>query len=148
MWVGEIGDARHGGKRLAQELQPLAAKVGTNHGIAGDIAARTSEARHQACAHRIGHADHHDRDCRRRRLGCFRWRRAVGRNKIDRSADEFAHRAHEAIGHALAVAVFVVDTLPFDVAELTQSLAEAVPHRRVVNDSDARYMGRLLRQRR
>src|SRR5262249_7696348 len=54
----------------------------------------------------------------------------------------------EAVGHALAVAVFVVDALAFDVAELTQGLAEAMPHRRVINDPNARYTRRLLSPRR
>src|SRR5262249_11347926 len=60
--IGEIGDARHRGDRLAQELQPLAAEIGAEHGIAGDVAARAGEARHQARAHRIADADHHDGD--------------------------------------------------------------------------------------
>ena len=67
--IDEIGDALHRGDRLTQELQPLGAEVGTKHGIAGDVAARAGEARHQAGAHRIGDADHHDRDRRGRRLG-------------------------------------------------------------------------------
>jgi hypothetical protein len=33
----------------------------------------------------------------------------------------------------------------FDVAELAQRLAEAVPHRRVVDDPDAHYTRALLR---
>jgi hypothetical protein len=126
------------GDRLAQELQPLAAKVGAKHGIAGDVAVRAGETRHQARANRITDADHHDRDRRRRRFGCFRRRRAVGRDQVDRAADELAHHGREAVGHALAVAVFVVDALAFDVAELAQRLAEAMPHRRVVDDADTR----------
>src|SRR5262249_33615640 len=90
-------------------------------------------------------------DRRRRRLGRFRRRRGVGRDQVDRATHELAHHGREAVGHALAVAVFVVDALAFDVAELAQGLAEAMPHRRVVNDSDARYtrwlLLRLRRQR-
>src|SRR5262249_44288385 len=62
-------------------------------------------------------------------------------------ADEFAHHGREAVGHALTVAIFVIDALAFDVAELPQGLAEAMPHRRVVNDPDTRYTRRLLRPR-
>src|SRR5262249_32262034 len=118
------------------------AEGGTEHGIAGDVAAGPGQARHQAGAHRIADADHHDRDRRRR---------GVGRDQVDRATHELAHHGREAVGHALAVAVFVVDALAFDVAELAQGLAEAMPHRRVVNDSDARYtrwlLLRLCRQR-
>src|SRR5262249_61881392 len=89
-----------------------------------------------------------DRDGRRRRLGRFRRRRAVDRDQVDRAANELAHRGREAVGHALAVAVFVIDALAFDVAELAQRLAEALPHRRVVDDPDARYTRPLLRARR
>src|SRR5262249_14423010 len=74
----------------------------------------------------------------------FDRRRAVCRDQVDRAPDEFAHRGGEAVRHSLAVAVFIVDALAFDVAELAQRLAEAMPHRRVVNDSNARYTRRLL----
>src|SRR4029077_11737314 len=89
--------------------------------------------------------DHYDWYRRRRRLGRFNRRRAVGGNKVNRAPDELAYDGGEAVGHALAVSVFVIDTVAFDVAELAQGLAEAMPHRRVVNDSNARYTRRLLR---
>src|SRR5262249_48662979 len=111
---------------------------------AGDVATRAGEARHQAHAHRIADADHYDWDRRRRRLGRFRRRRAVARDQVDRAADQLAHHGGEAIGHALAIAVFAIGTLAFDVAELVQGLAEAMPHRRVVNDPNARYTRRML----
>ena len=144
VWIGEVGDPHHGGDRLAQELQPLGAEVGAQHRIAGDIAAWAGEARHQAGTHWIGDADHYDRDRRCRRLGCFSWRRAVGRDQIDRAADKLAYDGREAAGNALAVAV-LVDAAAFDVAVLAQRLAKAMPHRRVINDSDARYTRWLLR---
>src|SRR5262249_46292697 len=83
--------------------------------------------------------------CRLRR---FRRRRAVNRYKIDWAADKLTHHSREAVGHAFAVAVFVVDALAFNVAELAQSLAKAMPHRRIVNDPDARYTRHPLRARR
>src|SRR4029077_12069947 len=92
--------------------------------------------------------DHYDWYRRRRRLGRFNRRRAVGGNKVNRAPDELAYDGGEAVGHALAVSIFVIDTVAFDVAELAQGLAEAMPHRRVVNDSNARYTCRLLRKRR
>src|SRR5207248_6528566 len=58
------------------------------------------------------------------------------------------HHGREAVGHALAVTVFVVDALAFDVAELAQSLAEAMPHWGVVDDADARDFRGLLCARR
>ena len=69
------------------------------------------------------------------------------RADVDRAADELSHHGRETVGHALAVAVFVVDALAFDVAELAQGSAEAMPHRRIVNYSDARDTRRLLRAR-
>src|SRR5262245_12485391 len=143
--IGEIGDARHCWDCLAQELQSFGAEVGTKHGVAGDIAARAGKARHQAHTHWIADADHYDRDRRRRSLGRFDRRRAVCRDQVDRAPDELAHRRGEAVRHSLAVAVFIVDALALDIAELAQRLAEAMPHRRVVNDANARYTRRLLR---
>ena len=45
-------------------------------------------------------------------------RRAVGRDEVDRATDKLAYHRREAVGHALAVAVLVVDPLAFDVPEL------------------------------
>jgi hypothetical protein len=70
--------------------------------------------------------------------------RAVGRDQVDRAADQLVHHGRKAVGHALAVTVLVVDALTFDVAELAQGLAEALPHWRVVDDADARDLRRPL----
>src|SRR5262249_1201605 len=133
------------GDCLAQELQPFGAEVGAKHSVAGDIAARAGKARHQAHTHWIADADHYDRDRRRRRLGRFdRWR-AGCRDQAALPPAELAHRRGEAVRHSVGVTVFIVDALAFDVAELAQRLAEAMPHRRVVNDSNAWYTRWLLR---
>src|SRR5262249_49281185 len=66
---------------------------------------------------------------------------------VDRPADKLAYHGREAVGHALAVPVLVVDALAFDVTEFAQGLTEAMPHRRIVDDSDARDRC-LLRVRR
>jgi hypothetical protein len=79
---------------------------------------RPGQARHQAGPHRIADTDHHDRQGGSRHLGRLRRRRSEGRDQVDRAADELAHDGREAVGRALAVAVFIGDVLTFDVAEL------------------------------
>jgi hypothetical protein len=98
--------------------------------------------------HRIADADHDDGDGGRRLLGRVRRRRAVGRDQIDRAAHQLRRGRRQPIRRPLAVAVLIGDVLPFDVAELAQSLSEGLPHRRIVEDTNARHLRRLLRMRR
>src|SRR5439155_13854695 len=71
--------------------------------------------------------------------------RAVGRNEVHRAANELGRDRHEPVRCPLAVTVFIGNVLAFDVSELAQGLPEGLPHRRVVEDADARDFGRLLR---
>jgi hypothetical protein len=121
---------------LAQDLQPFGSEIGAEHGIAGDISARPGEARDQAGPHRIADADHDDGDARRRLLGRVRRRRAVGRDQIHRAAYQLRRGRRQPIRR------------PVDIAEFAQSLSEGLPHRRIVEDTDARYFRRWLRMRR
>ena len=52
------------------------------------------------------------------------------------------------IRRPVAVAVLIGDVLSVDIAEFAQSLSEGLPHRRIVEDTDARYFRRWLRMRR
>ena len=70
--------------------------------------------------------------------------RAVGRNQVHGTANEFGRDCGEPIRCPLAVAVVIGDVLAFDVSELAQGLPEGLPHRRIVEDADARNFGRLL----
>ena len=109
------------------------------------IFARPGEACDQAGPHRIADADHDNGDGRRRLLGRVRRRRAVGRDQIHRAAHQLRRGCRQPIRRPVAVAVLIGDVLPFDIAEFAQSLSEGLPHRRVVEDTDARYFRRLLR---
>ena len=66
---------------------------------------------------------------------------------IHRAADELSCGLGEPLGHPVGVAILEGDVLAFQVAEVAQPLPESVPHRRVVNDTDARDFHRLLRAR-
>jgi hypothetical protein len=93
---------------------------------------------------RITNPNHDDGDGRRRLLGRMRRQRAVGRNQVHRAANELGRHGREPVWCPLAVAVFIGDVLPFDVSEFVQGLAEGLPHRRIVEDADARDFLRLL----
>jgi hypothetical protein len=58
--VLQHGHPRHGGHHLLQHLKPFAGKGMLEDGEAGDVAARTREAGHEAVADRIG--DHREHD--------------------------------------------------------------------------------------
>src|SRR5262249_3764538 len=71
--------------------------------------------------------------------------RAVGRDDVDRAANELRRRLGEPLGHAVAIRIVEGDALAFEVAELAQGMAEDIPLGRVVDDADAGELRRLLR---
>jgi hypothetical protein len=97
-------------------LQPFGAEVGTEHGVAGDVSARSGKALNQADPHRIADTDHDDGDGCRRLLGRLCRLRAVGRNQVHRAANELGRDRREPVWCPLTVAVFIRDVLAFDVS--------------------------------
>jgi hypothetical protein len=73
---------------------------------------------------------------------------AVGCDDIDRAANELRHSFGKPFGHALAIGIVKCDVLAFEVAEITQLVAERIPSGRVVDDADTRNLRLLLRARR
>src|SRR5262249_20515505 len=51
-------------------------------------------------------------------------------------------------GRAIGTAIFKRNVLAFQIAEIAQSLPESIPHRRIIDDADARNPSLLLRARR
>src|SRR6516164_1126825 len=141
------------GYQFAQELHALG---GQSHGEvthAGDVAARTIEARHQTELDRVGANVKHDWD----RRGC-----GLGRNRRGAGArcDDHAHAAGDEVGgqrrQSLIVAIgpaeFEDDVLALDKACLSKALAEgrhsvsALSGRAGVEETD-HWHGRLLPSR-
>jgi hypothetical protein len=65
-------------------------------------------------------------------------------HQVDGAANEFGRDSCEPVRKAIAVAVFIGDVLAFDVAQFTQGLPEGPPHRRIIDDADARHFCRVL----
>ena len=114
------------GTRDLDQLQPLPRRVLLHTGQPGDIAARMREARGQTGADRIVGESHHDRDRRRRLLGCERRRQRP-------NDDDFRTKPHQfggEPGKALSVSIrpTALDReLLIAVAERAQSLPECLP---------------------
>ena len=69
-WISQDRDTPDVGHNLGQQLEDLAAVVAGDVRDSGQIAARSSQTRHEARPNRIGHANHDDRGCLRHLLGC------------------------------------------------------------------------------
>ena len=151
--IGENGDDRCLGDKLADELQSLAAERAVELGHSRRVAARLVEARDHAELDRIG--AHHEHDGNRRGGGFGRERRRQRACEDDRgpAAHEFDRLPRQAIVVALRPAVFDRDVCAVDISRVTQGLAQRGQTRRVVvprlaaEISDHRHR-RLLRARR
>src|SRR5262249_51349254 len=64
------------------------------------------------------------------------------------ATDEIGRGVGQPLGHAISTAIFKRKVLAFQIAEIAQSLPESIPHRRVIDDADARNLSLLLRMRR
>jgi hypothetical protein len=106
------------------------------------------KALHQPGAHGVAHSDHDDGNRGGRCLGGDARRRPVGGDDIHRATGEIGRGLGEPLGCAVGSAIFECDVLAFEIPELAQPLPESVPHRRVVDDADARNFPLLLRARR
>ena len=154
MWcVGGIiripkkGHARDAGNSLLEKLQPFCGYLRAKDGIPSDIPTRPSEALRKPGLHRIADPDHDDGDRRRRLLGCDGGWCAKCDNDGHRDADQFGYRRSKPVGLALGSSIFNGDVPAFQIAEVAQALAEGVPHRRVVDNANARDYRCLLRTR-
>jgi hypothetical protein len=99
------------GDRLAQKFDPLASKIGRHERKAGDIAARTRQARDEASADRVPgrHEDDWDHPCC---LLCREDRRGSrGNNDIYLEPDELGGDLGEALGAASRPAILDRDII-------------------------------------
>src|SRR5262249_29366337 len=116
--------------------------------IACDVAARMRKALHQPGAQDIAHSDHYDGNRRGRCLGRNARRRPVGCDYVHQAPDEIGRGLGEPLGRAVGTAIFKRNVLAFQIAEIVQALPESIPHRRIIDDADARNPSLLLRARR
>ncbi len=128
-WISQDRDTPDVGHYLGQQLEDLAAVVAGDVRDSGQIAARSSQTRHEARPDRIGHANHDDRGCLRHLLGCTDGRRAPRQDQIHLGRNELAREFREAFGCAIRPPLLEDEVAAFDVAEFTHCLAEVPKHR-------------------
>ena len=143
-----IANRRRRGDNLTQEFELLAGKIGLQIGQAGDVAARTCQARHQARNDRIGCHRKHDRDDRcglLYRVGGG----SVGDDGVDLEADKLGRDLGGSLGAPLCPAILDRDCATLDPAECAQALHKSssprIPDSRVrAQEPDRRQFCRRL----
>ena len=108
------------GDNLAKQRESFADKVRCLHRQAGDVAARSRQARDQAHANRIVHQCEDDGH-RRRRLLCGERRVAAGDNDIHLEPRQLGGQLRRAIGASLRPAIFDCDCPSLGPAEFVQA---------------------------
>jgi len=111
------------GDNLAKQRESFADKVRCLHRQAGDVAARSRQARDQAHANRIVHQCEDDGHCRRRLL-CGERRVAAGDNDIHLEPRQLGGQLRRAIGASLRPAILDRDGAPVGPPEFVQPLHE------------------------
>jgi hypothetical protein len=94
----------------------------------GDIASRSTQARHKALSDRIGRKRHHNRDCRGRLLGRLRLACRSRDDHVDAVPQESGDELGEAVDPARRRTASDHEVAAFQVAELAHSFKKGVPH--------------------
>src|SRR5262249_47732054 len=129
-------------------------KVASQVRQTGDIAARSRQRSHEACANRVSRRREDNRDDRRRLLCCEGWFGPRGENDIDLEPDKLGRDLGITLGASLPPAILDGDGAALAPAELAQPLHErggpcALACRRTApEESDRQQLARLLRARR
>ena len=96
----------------------------------------------QACnkssAHRVANRNHNNRYCCRRQLRSAGGGRTKRDKDINRQTGKFCCCLQEPIWLALRCSILNDNILTLDIAKTAQSLPEVIPHRRIVDDANAR----------
>jgi hypothetical protein len=71
----------------------------------------------------------------------------VSCNYTHRATGEIGRSLGEPLGHAIGMTIFKRNVLAFKITEIAQPLPENIPHRRIIDDADARNLPLLLRTR-
>src|SRR5438128_332907 len=123
-WIPQDRDARDRRDRLFEELDVFCAHLDQHASRARQVAARTSEARHEPAGHRV--ADGYEDDWNRpgRVLGRDSRRRRERHNEIDLKPDEFGRQLRQLPESAFRPSVLESDVPTLDMAELAQALPE------------------------
>ncbi len=120
--IGQNRQSAKTGNNLAQNFEPLAGKIGLLDRQAGDVAARSRQARDQTGADRVARHRKYDRDSRRRLLCCDDRRGSRRDNDIDLEPDELGRDLGEALVAPLGPANLDRDSATLDPAEFAQPL--------------------------
>src|SRR5215831_1092285 len=119
--IDQYRQAAETGDHFAQKFETLASNIGLLDRQAGDIAARSRQARHHAASNGVRPQGEDDRD-HRRRLLCRRGGVSSCENDVDLEADEFGRDLAETLSAPLRPAILDYDVTPLDPSELAQSL--------------------------
>ena len=109
---------------LMHQLQPLCTQRRGQVAHAGGVAARPTEAGHEAGRDRVGGGHEHDRDRRRGRLCDNRRLRGAGDDHRHLTADQVGRQCRQASALALRPAVLDREISTLDEAELVQPSAQ------------------------
>ena len=125
----EGSNARYGGKRLLEQLQPLGGKLRAKERHSGNVPTRPSEAGHEPISDWVAHDRHHDGDSGGRLL-CSAGRGGIaGDNEVEIEIDELLRQLCESLDLSIRSPVFDDDVLPLHIAAFPQSLLKSVDHR-------------------
>src|SRR2546425_3968423 len=126
---GKIGD------HLFEELEPLRIRFSRRGRQPSDVPSWSCKTRDKPKGDRIANVDHDHRDCARCLLRSPRRGRGYRHDHVHLEADQLTSKSVVVTGATSAPPVLNGDVLPFDIAELTQSLAERFV-RRARRDSE------------
>src|SRR5262245_60461996 len=122
----EGSNARHGGKSLLEQLQPLGGKLRAEERHPGDVPTRPREAGREAVPDRVAHDRHHDGDSSGRLL-CSEGRGGIaGENEIEIKTEQLRRQLWESLDPSIRSPVFDDDVLPLHIPALAQSLPKGV----------------------
>ena len=158
-WNGGVigyqkGDARRLGYDRVQEFQGFRSHVEAQVSHTGDVAAGARKTRHKPGSHRIGNANHDNRNRLRGLLGGAGSGSRPGDYDVGFQRDQFGGQAREALGSALRVSEIELDVLSLSEAKIAQTLFQfvdkisTVGRRTGCEPTDAMDFQRLLRERR
>ncbi|HXU89772.1 MAG TPA: hypothetical protein VFQ62_13040 [Methylomirabilota bacterium] len=144
--IPDIHDPPDLGNDLLQQLEPLRRELGRNVRQAGDVAAGTRQAIHEADLVGVRRHRHDDRNRLRHRL-CSPDCLSTGRDdNVDPSLHELRGQLRQPLGYAFRPPLLQREIAAIDVAQVAECLPEDLPRSRVLiaENADPPDFGRRL----